>query len=193
MDAMQNHLSLNRNETALVFRREPTLFSCNFSRSTRPKMDWLQERFALDRDQLRKLVKLRPSLLVYKMEDTLEPRLVWLRKRLEISEEALKHLVLGAPSILSLTMKNVEPKLCFLQSQLGSSLTVDAIVHCPSLLACSLEVRLKPRIAEARDNGVVLDVRCLGRIAKLTDDGWAASVGYQVRNMERENEIAANW
>ena len=157
-------------------------------------MDWLQERLSLDRDQLRRIVKLQPQLLVYKMEETLEPRLVWLKNRLEINkEEVLKHLVVRAPNILTLSIKNLEPKWNFLQSQLGDSSAVDAIVHCPILLACSLEARLKPRMEEASDNGIVLDVRCLNRIATYPEKTWAASVGYQVRKMEREAEIAANW
>ena len=193
MDAMQDHLGLNRNEMALVFRREISLLAYNFFRSTRPKIDWLQERLSLDRDQLRKVVKKHPTLLVYKTEDTLEPRLVWLRKRLGISEEALRHFVVRAPTILSLSIRNLETKFGFLQAQLGESLTVDSIVHTPLLLACSLEARLKPRIAEARDNGIVLDANCLSRISTYPEKKWAASVGYQVRKREREDEIAANW
>ena len=158
MDVMEKHLGLHKNETAIVFRRPPTLLSYNFSLSTRPKMDWLQERFALDRDQLRRFVKGQPMILAYKMEETLEPKLVWLKNRLGVSEEVLQHLVVRVPTILCSSMRTVDPKLCFLQSQVGNSLAIDAIVHCPVLLACSLEARLKQRIAEALDNGIALDV-----------------------------------
>ena len=193
MDAMQRHLGLDQNETALLFRRAPSLLQSNFSLSTRPKLDWLQERLSLDRDHLRKFVKRSPTILQLKMEETLEPRLVWLQTRLGISAEASKRLVLVCPAILILRIQNLEQKLDFLQSQLGVSLTVDAIAHCPVLLTCSLEARLKPRIEEARDSGIVVDVNCLQRITKCTEKLWEASVSYQVRKLEREAESAANW
>jgi hypothetical protein len=55
----------------------------------------------------------------------------------------------------------------------------ELIVQDPRLFGASLEKRLKPRLEEAQNVGIVIDAACLRRIAKYTNDKWNASLTFQ--------------
>ena len=55
------------------------------------------------------------------------------------------------------------------------------VKHChllwdPSSFNRSLEKRLKPRLEEAQDAGMIVDSKCLQLIMKYTDNQWAKKI-----------------
>jgi hypothetical protein len=50
----------------------------------------------------------------------------------------------------------------------------------PRLLNASLEKRLNPRLAEARQAGIATDAGTLSRMAQYTDEKWEKSLVYQI-------------
>ncbi|KAL7547705.1 hypothetical protein ACHAWF_010983 [Thalassiosira exigua] len=75
---------------------------------------------------------------------------------------------------------NLEPKLNFFIGALGSETEALTLVQQhPRMCGSSLEKRLKPRLEQAREAGIVIDTRCLRRIAMMTNDGWSKSLVYK--------------
>lgn len=73
----------------------------------------------------------------------------------EDSTKILRKLIVGMPSLLYLNIeKNLEPKVEYLRSRLGSEELCQALDRLPNLLAYSLENRIKPRLEMILDAGV---------------------------------------
>jgi hypothetical protein len=47
------------------------------------------------------------------------------------------------------------------------------------MLGYSLEKRIKPRLAEAQEEGIFIDTRTLNRMACYTEDLWSKSLAFQ--------------
>ncbi|KAL7528731.1 hypothetical protein ACHAWF_008338 [Thalassiosira exigua] len=90
------------------------------------------------------------------------------------------------PEILGCSVDtNLEPKLNFFIEVLGSELEALALVQRnPSMFSRSLEKRLKPRLEQARDAGIVIDPGCLRRIAMMTNENWSKSLVYQSKRIK---------
>ena len=93
-------------------------------------------------------------------------------------------MVYGFPPILSYSMKdNIEPKLAFYANALGGeNEAIYAVVNDPRLFSYSLEGRLKPRLKEASELGMVVDILLLSHLAKYTDVKW----GNKIENHRRK-------
>ena len=53
------------------------------------------------------------------------------------------------------------------------------IATCPALLGVSLEKRLKPRLADCQEAGILIDTGTVQRMAKCTEDNWSNGLAYQ--------------
>ena len=85
----------------------------------------------------------------------------------------LRKLIVGMPTLLYLSIENnLEPKAKYLREQLGSEELSYALARQPSLLAYSLEKRIKPR---------------LERIQEVGADGGSLTVGIPMKEENFEN------
>jgi hypothetical protein len=90
-------------------------------------------------------------------------------------------------SVLGCNMEtNVEPAIKFYEDCVGSDATRIMIANVPSLLGCSLEKRLKPRLAECQKAGVPIDTGTLQRIAMMTTEKWSSSIAFQKTKLLKE-------
>ena len=68
---------------------------------------------------------------------------------------------------------NIDPTINFYIDALGDeSEALDLIIQRPASLTYSLEKRLKPRLQEAQDAGMIIDSKFLSSMMTYTEDGW---------------------
>merc|ERR1719291_911291 len=123
------------------------------------------------------MIKRRPSLFGHTVEN-IELKLGWLQHRLDLDDAAVSKLVQQCPPLLGCNVHtNLEPTLNFYIDALGEEGEALAlVVRDPRLFSLSLEKRLKPRLEEARNAGLLIDSGCLLRIGKYTNKTWHASL-----------------
>ena len=78
------------------------------------------------------------------------------------------------PSLLGCNIDtNIEPTINFYINALGDERKALALVtHNPSSFGYSLEKRLKPRLQEAQEAGMIIDSKFLNSMIMYTEDGW---------------------
>jgi hypothetical protein len=85
---------------------------------------------------------------------------------------------------------NVEPAIKFYEDCVGSDATRTMIANIPSLLlCCSLEKRLKPRLAERQKAGIPIDAGTLQRTAMMTTEKWSSSMAFQKTKLFKEQPL----
>ena len=78
---------------------------------------------------------------------------------------------------------NIEPTINFYIDALGDeSKALAFVTRDPSSLSRSLEKRLKPRLEEAQDAGMIIDSTCLNSIMARTEDQWVKKMLKEMRN-----------
>ena len=79
------------------------------------------------------------------------------------------------PALFSYNIEtNIEPTINFYIDALrDESKALAFVIRDPSLLSRSLEKRLKPRLEEAKDAGMIIDSKFLNFIIYRTEDQWA--------------------
>ena len=67
----------------------------------------------------------------------------------------------------------MDPTINFYIDALGDESTALAfVIRNPSSLSRSLEKRLKPRLQEAQEAGMIIDSKFLNSMIMYTEDGW---------------------
>ena len=89
------------------------------------------------------------------------------------------------PTLFGLSVgANLEPTLNFHIKALGDEGEALALlIRGPRLFGSSLEKRLKPRLEEALDAGLVIDKNCLQRIGLYTEKRWQSSLVSQSKKL----------
>ena len=169
----------NMEDTALskLIRRLPHILSYSITDNMEPKLDWLQERLQLDETALSNVIFLNPSTLSCST-DVLEDKLMWIQQRLYLTDEELSKMIQQYPALLGCNIdSNLEPTLDFYIDALGDENQALALVtRNPSSFAYSLENRLKPRLKQAFDTGMVVDSKLLRLMMVYTNDKWNRKV-----------------
>ena len=82
------------------------------------------------------------------------------------------------PSLLACRIDtNIEPTLNFYIDTLGDEdRALNLVIGRPALIGYSLENRLKPRLQEAQNCGMIIDKGCLTRMGSYTNDQWSRSI-----------------
>ena len=113
----------------------------------------------------------------------MEPTLEWLQQRLRLDDAAVSEMIQKLPALFGCNVDtNLKPTLNFYIDALGDKREACALViDRPNLFGYSLEKRLKPRLEDARDAGIVIDSGCLSRIAMYTNDKWQKSLAFQTK------------
>jgi mTERF domain-containing protein len=105
--------------------------------------------------QAPQVLSLAPSNLESKVEFLLQVVAPGAIRGDENSTKILRKLIVGMPNLLYLNIENnLEPKVEYLRSRLGSEGLTRALDRLPMLLAYSLEKRIKPRLEMILDAGV---------------------------------------
>jgi len=191
LDWIQRRLhTLDEFTISRVVQKMPRILHLNIEANLEPKFDWLQHQFNLDDDALGKMVQRSPTFLGLSI-DTWEVKLDWIERRLDLTDQDLSKFILKAPSILNCNIEsNLDLTLDFYIDALGNEReAVRLVTKNPSLLAYSLEKRLKPRLQETRDAGILIDAGCLRRIGQYTDDYWKMALSF-VRDHQELGIIA---
>lgn len=163
-----------------VVQKMPRILHLNIEANLEPKFDWLQHKFNLDDEALGKMVQRSPTFLGLSI-DTWEVKLDWIERRLHLSDqEDLSEFIVRYPCLLNCNIEaNLELTLNFYIDALGNEReAVRLVTHNPSLLAYSLEKRLKPRLQESRDAGILIDAGSLRRIGQYTEDYWKMAISF---------------
>ena len=116
-----------------------------------------------------------PPILGLSITENMEPKLKWLQRRLSLTDEELSKIIQQLPPLLGCNIEtNIEPTLNFYINALGDeSEALTFVIRDPSSFGRSLEKRLKPRLQEAQDAGMIVNSKCLKLMMKYTDNEWA--------------------
>jgi hypothetical protein len=191
LDWIQRRLhTLDDFSISRVIQKMPRVLHLNIESNLEPKLDWLQNKYNFDDDALGKIVQRSPTILGLSI-DTLEVKIGWIRKRLYLRGQDLSNFILKSPSILNCNIEsNLDLTLNFYIDALGNERdAVRLVTMNPSLLAYSLENRLKPRLQQTKDVGIMIDAGCLRRIGQYTDDYWKLAISF-VRDHQELGIIA---
>ena len=181
---LTDNLNLNENDIVKIVQKQPYILSFRSDINLDPKLDYLQNRLHLDKKSLQKMIMSYPSVLCRGTEENIEPKLDWLQQRLDLDDASLSKMIQLMPSLLSLNVDtNIEPTINFYVGVLGEGEALAFLQQDPIMITYSLEKRLKPRIEQARDAGMIIDTKCLQQIGKLTNDKWQKSLAAQVKKM----------
>merc|ERR1711966_267294 len=185
LDWLQRRLNLDGAAVGKMVQRLPSLLSFSVDDNMKPKVGWLQQRLDLDDAAIGKMIQQCPFIFST-TADTIETKLNWLQWRLHLDDAALSAMIQRLPRILSCNVDtNIKPTLNFYIDALGNEREVFVLVTSyPDLFSYSLEKRLKPRLRDAKDAGIVIDSGCLIRLAKYTDDRWQKSLAFQAKELE---------
>ena len=178
LDWLQRRLGMDDFSISRVVQKMPRILHLNIESNLEPKLDWLQEEFKLDDEAVGKMVQRAPTIIGLAI-DSWEIKIDWIQSRLGLVDQDLADFVLKSPSILNLTCQNLDSTLQFFIDALGNERdAVRLVTNNPSLLAYSLERRLKPRLQETRDLCLQVDASCLRRIGQYSDDYWKAATSF---------------
>ena len=87
------------------------------------------------------------------------------------------------PLLSSNIASNLEPTINFYINALGDkSKALDLVIRIPASLTYSLEKRLKPRLEEAKEAGMIVDSTCLNYIMVYTEHQWAKKMLKEIGN-----------
>jgi hypothetical protein len=187
---LQERLSLENTSLSQIVQKFPSVLTYSTECNLKPKLLWLQERLSLDNASLSKLVKTLPAVLGYSIEKNLKPKLVWLGERLVLDDASLSLVIQRQPSLFGCEIyTNLEPTIKFYEDCVGSDATRTMIAKRPSLLGYSLEKRLKPRLAEAREAGIPIDTGTVQRMAKYTEDKWSNGLAFQKTKLLKHPQL----
>ena len=82
-----------------------------------------------------------------------------------------------SPGLLSCSIdRNLEPTLNFYIDALGKDHALAFVTRIPASLSYSLEKRLKPRLKQALDVGMVVDSKLVSLIMFYTNEKWDRKV-----------------
>ena len=86
--------------------------------------------------------------------DELKARIVFLVESMHLDLEELQMILTSFPKLFTLQVEtNLKPTIEFLLRQMSRSDLRDYVMECPSVLACSLESRLRPRSNKLNEIG----------------------------------------
>jgi len=178
LDWLQRRLNMDDFSISRVVQKMPRILHLNIESNLEPKLDWLQEEFKLDDEAVGKMVQRAPTIIGLAI-DSWEIKIDWIQSRLGLVDQDLADFVLKSPSILNLTIENLSSTLQFFIDALGNEReAVRLVTNNPSLLAYSLERRLKPRLQETRELRLQVDTSCLRRIGQYSDEYWKAATSF---------------
>jgi len=174
LDWLQKRLHLDDTALNRMIQRMPKLLSYSTPNKIEPTLDWLQQRLDLNDVALSKMILLNPSILGNSISDNMEPKLEWLQHRLSLTDAELSDMIQKQPALFGYNIpNNLEPTLDFYIDALGSK--SDAITYVrqkPKAFSYSLEKRLKPRLKQALDVGMVVNAKLMNLINSYTNEQW---------------------
>ena len=184
---LQKRLNLDEMQVRKLVIRYPIVLIKSLDENLKPKLDWLQSRLELNDAQAGKIARTLPSIFGYSVSNRVEPMLKWLQESLSLDEAGLTKMIVSQPALLGYDVKtNLEPTLTFYKECLGDEATKVVLIQHPVLLMVSLERRLKPRLEQARQTGVMIDPGCMQRIAKHTEEQWQRSLAFQEQKILKQ-------
>ena len=137
----------------------PNILTCSVKNNLEPKVGWLRERVGLDheRGHVGRFISMFPPCL-WLRTDNLDSKISYLERTFSYSSEDLRNLLVTMPQVLGLALdENIRATVEFyLAKGLSREELGEALSESPSLLAYSLEKRIKPRVREMEDMGIEL-------------------------------------
>jgi len=133
----------------------PQLLTHSGDLKMKAKLKFLVTSLQLDRKQdAVHMVSSFPPIFWLRKE-LLQEKMDFLKSTLQLDSEELQFLITSFPQLLGLSIgQNIQPKLIFLLQHLTMEQLKEFIAYQPSLLAYSLENRLRPRIELLQKNAI---------------------------------------
>ena len=179
IDWLQKRLILDQKSLAKMITKSPNILTMSIKDNIEPTLDWLQKRLLdLDDASLSKMIQKLPTILAYSIPNNMEPTLDWLQERLSLTDDELSKIIQTQPALFGYNIpNNLEPTLNFYIDALGDENEALALVTGdPHSFTYSLEKRLKPRLTQALDVGMVVDYSCVYHMMKCTNEQWSRKV-----------------
>ncbi|KAL7527768.1 hypothetical protein ACHAWF_002302 [Thalassiosira exigua] len=177
---LQKRFDFDDSTLGKIVQKNPQIMHLSIESNLELKVEWLRQRLGIDgrSEQFRKMIQLYPVILGLSIEDNLEPKLAWIQRSLSLTDDDLTKFILKFPSIFSCNVeKNLEPTMNFYVDALGNQQKARSLLKStPSLLAYSLETRLKPRLEEIRNAGILVDSLHMRRIGQYTNEQWGKHI-----------------
>ena len=181
LEWLQQRLDLDEAKVSKMIQRLPAFFCYSVEDNLEPKLEWSRQRLGLKDAAAAEILRRCHSIFSQSVEN-MEPKLEWLQQRLDLDDAALSNMIQQFPTFFNCNVDtNLKPTLDFYIDALGEKQALALVVDRPSLFSYSLEKRLKPRLEDAREAGIVIDSACLKRIAKCTNEEWSKSLDFQVK------------
>ena len=136
--------------------RYPQLLTHSVERVLQPKLKFLQTTLLElnTYDSVRRVVAYFPPIFWLSQEILLH-KVEYLKRKLDLSPEEIRGVVLTFPQVLGLSVdQNLEPTIDFYRTCMTEKQLKDFFLYQPSLLAYSLEKRIKPRIEILQATGI---------------------------------------
>ena len=183
LDWLQDRLELSDTALSKMIQLNPQILSYSIPDNLEPKLNWLQQRLEMSDTALSKLIQKWPAILCLSIPDNIEPKLNWIHQRLCLTDEELSKLIQKLPPLLGCNIDtNIEPTINFYIDAMGAeSKAIAFVIRNPASLSRSLEKRLKPRLQEAQEAGMIINSKSLALLAMYTNNQWEKKMLKQMR------------
>lgn len=143
------HTLASAERVAHIVTSHPRVLTYSVTKVWEPQLAFLARRLALENrpqnEAAHIICKFPP--LVWLKADLVDQKVTFLQERLQLSLPQVRYLVASFPQVLGLSVEqNLEKKVDFLLDFLTLEELQDFLLYQPSLLAYSLENRLRPRL-----------------------------------------------
>jgi len=181
----QNSLDLTPKQLGAIIQHQPNLLLKSIEERMKPNLHWLQNRLDLQDGELKNLVRRAPETLGYRWE-TMEQKLQWYQDQFALDDvSSLRAFVCRYPTLLGYNTKtNVGPKIEFYKEHLGNDELNELIRKSPMALGVSLEKRLKPRLEEAQEVGIPMDLRLMRYIVTSSKKKWIPWLSKEIQKVQ---------
>mmetsp|Transcript_25088 Transcript_25088/g.37905 ORF Transcript_25088/g.37905 Transcript_25088/m.37905 type:complete len:433 (+) Transcript_25088:160-1458(+) len=184
----QQRLGLTDQQLSKIVSKSPTMLNKKQS-NLAPLLDWFEERLLMKTEdspsELATLIENHPPLLGLSIESNLELKLDFCINILKehnnttISDDYQSSTKDSPLLRTNLCLTGDKNKSAANDNNNNEAQAVALLKKNPRILSASLEKRLKLRLEEAQNAGIVINQQTLLRMAKLTNDKWKVSLKFQ--------------
>jgi len=137
----------------------PNLFTLSVKSNMIPKVEWMESRLGLDRDRghITRVVTMFPPIM-WLSRKNLEDKVGYLQDTFGWDERDVRKMVLNMPQVLGLALEgNIKLTVeYYLEQGCDVGMMGEVFLENPSLLMYSLEGRIKPRVREMEEKGILV-------------------------------------
>jgi mTERF domain-containing protein len=161
-------------ETRSVFMKFPRLVTYSL-RKIKHVVGFFRYEVGMSAAQVKSVIRKAPGIIGLATDTKIRKKVDFLQSSLGLSDRELRNFIAAMPNLLNLDKhNNLIPKLDYLKNFFNTDDGLrDAILRCPTLLAYSLENRIRPRMEAMQQSNI--DPQCITNTITMTQknfDEW---------------------